>query len=126
MEERRKRLVFDIIFTDRFKKDIEYYIKKKKFHHIDNDIENIIDNLQKGILLGDVIKGVKSNVNAFAYKIRANNSDTKSGKSNGYRLIYYAISKDYKIYLLTIYYKKDEKNIPTNKEIADLINKFCL
>ena len=30
MEEGRKRLTVEVIFTERFKKDIEYYIKKKK------------------------------------------------------------------------------------------------
>ena len=78
MEEGRKRLTVEVIFTERFKKDIEYYIKKKKFQHIDSDIEEIIDNLKKGQYPGDIIKGVNSNVDAFAYKVRANNSDNRS------------------------------------------------
>jgi mRNA-degrading endonuclease RelE of RelBE toxin-antitoxin system len=37
----------------------------------------------------------------------------KVGKSNGYRLIYYVVKDDREIYLLTIYYKKEDKLIPT-------------
>ena len=58
-------------------------------------------------------------------KVRIANSDTHSGKSNGYRLIYYAVKTDGTIYLLTIYYKKDKENIP-NKEIQELILKYCI
>ncbi len=59
-------------------------------------------------------------------KVRVANSDTKMGKSNGYRIIYYAVRNDGKVYLLTIYYKKDDKNIPTNKEIEKLVKKYCI
>ena len=59
-------------------------------------------------------------------KVRVANSDTKMGKSNGYRIIYYAVRNDGKVYLLTIYYKKDDKNIPTNKEIEKLVEKYCI
>ena len=58
-------------------------------------------------------------------KVRVANSDTNSGKSNGYRLIYYAVKNDGTIYLLTIYHKKDKENI-TNKEIQELILKYCM
>lgn len=58
-------------------------------------------------------------------KVRIANSDSKSGKSNGYRLIYYAEKSDGTIYLLTLYYKKDKENI-TNKEIQELILKYCM
>ena len=59
-------------------------------------------------------------------KVRVANRDTKMGKSNGYRIIYYAVRNDGKVYLLTIYYKKDDKNIPTNKEIEKLVKKYCI
>ena len=59
-------------------------------------------------------------------KVRVANSDSKMVKSNGYRIIYYAVRNDGKVYLLTIYYKKDDKNIPTNKEIEKLVKKYCI
>ena len=48
------------------------------------------------------------------------------GKSNGYRMIYYAIKEDLNAYLLSIYYKKDDKRVLTNEEIIELVNKYCL
>lgn len=59
-------------------------------------------------------------------KVRVANTDTKVGKSNGYRVIYYAVKNDCEIYLLTIYYKKDDKRIPNNREIEDIVKKYCL
>ena len=54
------------------------------------------------------------------------NTDTHSGQSNGYRILYYAISEESKIYLLTIYSKKDDNNIPSDNEIISLVNTYCV
>jgi hypothetical protein len=59
-------------------------------------------------------------------KVRIANTDTRMGKSNGYRMIYYAIKEDLNAYLLSIYYKKDDKRVLTNEEIIELVNKYCL
>ncbi|MCI9063829.1 MAG: hypothetical protein HFJ17_04435 [Clostridia bacterium] len=59
-------------------------------------------------------------------KVRVANTDTKMGKSNGYRMIYYAIKEDKSIYLLSIYYKKDLRRIISNQEIINLVKKYCL
>lgn len=77
-------------------------------------------------MVGDVVPNLemKDNENNVV-KVRIANSDTHSGKSNGYRLIYYAVKTDGTIYLLTIYYKKDKENI-SNKEIQELILKYCI
>ena len=83
-------------------------------------------NWKSGNLKGDVIPNLemKDNDNNVV-KVRIANSDSNSGKSNGYRLIYYAEKSDGTIYLLTLYYKKDKENI-TNKEIQELILKYCM
>lgn len=59
-------------------------------------------------------------------KVRVANSDTKKGKSNGYRVIYYAVKEDLSAYLLSIYSKKDDNRILTNEEIIQLVKKYCL
>lgn len=59
-------------------------------------------------------------------KVRIANTDTRMGKSNGDRMIYYAIKEDLNAYLLSIYYKKDDKRVLTNEEIIELVNKYCL
>lgn len=50
----------------------------------------------------------------------------KAGQSNGYRIIYYAVRDDAEVYLLTIYYKKDNNRIPTNQEIIELVETYCM
>lgn len=117
--------MYNIIPTAQFEKDIKYYKRKKKFNHIDDDVDEIIEELEKGNLLGDEIKELKLPENEHSYKVRVANTDTKAGKSNGYRLIYYVIKDDNTIFLLTIYYKKDRENI-TDKEIISLISEYCI
>lgn len=116
---------FEIIPTEQFENDVKYYIKKKKYKHIMDDIDEVIDELHNGNLIGDVIPGLVFNDDE-TIKVRIANSDTHSGKSNGYRLIYYVIKNDCEIYLLTIYYKKDDNNVPSNSEIEQLVKEYCL
>ena len=70
----------------------------------------------------DAIPGLSFDDNV-SIKVRMANTDTKVGKSNGYRIIYYAIKSDCEIYLLTLYYKKEDNRIPTNKEIENLVKR---
>ncbi len=115
---------YEIIPTPKFERDIKHY--KKKFKSVSNDVNEIVEELKKGNLQGDVIPNLEmKDNNNNTVKVRIANSDTNTGKSNGYRLIYYAEKSDGTIYLLTIYYKKDKENI-SNKEIQELILKYCI
>lgn len=67
-----------------------------------------------------------NNENNSVIKVRIANTDTRMGKSNGYRMIYYAIKNDQLAYLLSIYYKKDDKRVLSDDEIIDLVNKYCI
>jgi mRNA-degrading endonuclease RelE of RelBE toxin-antitoxin system len=118
--------VYNVIVTKQFESDVKYYVRKKKFRHIVDDIESVTSELEKGNLLGDAIPELSFHDNEHTIKVRAANTDTKSGKSDGYRIIYYVIKDDKEIYLLTIYYKKDDNRIPTNKEIEGLVKRYCL
>lgn len=118
--------MYNVIPTEQFKKDVKYYRNKKKFTHITDDITVIVEKLQSGDLVGDELEGLRLESKGHTYKVRVANSDTKSGQSNGYRIIYYAIKDDFEIYLLTVYYKKDDNRIPTDKEIVNLIANNCL
>ena len=109
-----------IIPTRQFKADADFYIRKKKYLKILNDIKKVTDELLKGNLIGDKLEVLKLQENTAAYKVRVANSSTNSGKSNGFRIIYYVVFEE-KIYLLTIYSKKDTGNIPNDNQIAMLI-----
>ena len=81
---------------------------------------------EKGNLIGTEIPGLKISADGHTFKVRSANTDTKVGQSNGYRVIYYVIRDDEEIYLLTIYYKKDDNRIPSNREIKELVETYCL
>ena len=70
--------------------------------------------------LGLKLKDIDSKV----MKVRIANTDTNKGKSNGYRLIYYAVKTDYTVYLLSIYYKKDDRRVLSDSEIRELAIKY--
>lgn len=74
---------FEIIPTERFEDDIRYYLKKKKFKTIMDDVTEVVDELEKGNLIGDAIPGLVFD-DSETIKVRIANSDTKVGKSNGY------------------------------------------
>lgn len=74
-----------------------------------------------------LLNGLKcTDSNSNVIKVRAVNSDTKCGKSNGYRIIYYAIKDDGEVFLLTVYCKKDDKNVPSKQEIINLVDKYII
>jgi mRNA-degrading endonuclease RelE of RelBE toxin-antitoxin system len=78
----------------------------KKYRSIRNDIQPVIEQLEKGELPGDQIPEVGYAV----FKLRVRNSDTQKGKSGGYRLIYY-VKTAIAIILLTIYTKSEQVDI---------------
>lgn len=119
-------MCYTIVPTDKFENDVKYYIKKKGFRNIGTDIKKVTDKLEEGILVGDAIPGLHLELESHTYKVRTANTDTKVGKSNGYRIIYYVVKDDKEIYLLTIYYKKEDKRIPSNYEILQLVNDYCI
>lgn len=120
--------MYKIIYTPKFEKDFEYYYKKKKYRHIADDIQDVIDDLEQGNLVGNEIEDIASKIPTTdkTFKVRVANSDTHVGKSNGYRLIYYAITNDDKIFLLTIYSKKDDNAIPSDNDIVQIIKEYCM
>jgi mRNA-degrading endonuclease RelE of RelBE toxin-antitoxin system len=87
----------------------------KRYRSIDKDIKPLIQQLEAGETPGDRIAENKYPV----YKVRIPNSDTRKGKSGGYRVIYYTITPE-SILLTTIYTKSDRRTI-SNKEVEDII-----
>lgn len=51
--------MYTVIPTERFEKDVKYYVKKKGFVHIGKDIKVITDESEKGNLIGTEIPGLK-------------------------------------------------------------------
>ena len=102
----------------KFNDDVKFYIKKKKFFKILDDINSVKKQLLNGHLVGDKLDNLDLPY-GDVYKVRIANSSTNEGKSNGFRLLYYVVLND-KIYLLTIYSKKDDIRVLNDKQIAIL------
>ncbi len=90
----------------------------KKYRSIRNDIQPVIEQLERGELPGDRISGTGYDV----FKVRVRNNDIQKGKSGGYRLIYY-VKTESGIILLTVYTKSAQADIPAD-EIMGIILEY--
>jgi mRNA-degrading endonuclease RelE of RelBE toxin-antitoxin system len=90
----------------------------KKYKKLPDDLKILVkelnDNPKAGIDLG-----------ANCYKIRLANSSIPTGKSSGFRVIYYYYDGELDIYLLTIFSKRDMGNI-SDEKIMELLQKYDL
>jgi mRNA-degrading endonuclease RelE of RelBE toxin-antitoxin system len=82
---------------------------------VQQDVQTLIENLERGESIGDRVQGVKQPV----YKVRLRSSDLTRGRSGGYRVIYFVRTVD-KLYLITIYAKSERADI-TSEEIRRII-----
>jgi mRNA-degrading endonuclease RelE of RelBE toxin-antitoxin system len=100
--------------TDTFSKALKKL--QKRFKNIETDCDTFLQGIQTvehlGIHLGNGV-----------YKVRMANSDKKSGKSAGYRLISYLKLLDGTLYLMYIYDKSDLDSV-SEKQIDELIKKI--
>jgi mRNA-degrading endonuclease RelE of RelBE toxin-antitoxin system len=104
--------------TKKFRKEVKKLLKR--YNSARKDIEPLIKQLESGEIPGDRIAENKYPV----YKVRVPNSDTRKGKSSGYRVIYYTMTPE-AILLTAIYSKSDRRNI-SNKEVEDIIGEYEL
>lgn len=105
-----------IKFTSLFKHRLKGLAKK--YRQIQVDIQPVLDQLLLGDLIGDQIAGTTYTV----YKVRARNSDARSGKSGGYRLIYQIESST--CIILHLIYSKSEQATITSDEIQAIIEAY--
>jgi mRNA-degrading endonuclease RelE of RelBE toxin-antitoxin system len=103
-----------------------YQIEKlsKKYPNVARDIKPCILSLyEKGSIDGEeCIPGIKMAGYKF-YKARIINSAIHKGKSNGFRLIHYAVSDKNAVYVLAIYSKNDKQDMPP-QEIREAVEKY--
>jgi len=85
----------------------------KKYKKIKSDLQE----LQKELISNPKI-GIALQHNC--YKIRVANSSTPTGKSGGFRVVYYFVNKNNKVFLMTIYSKTQKENLSEN-ELLELL-----
>jgi len=100
-----------IISLTSFSKDVKKLYKK--YRQIANDLKALKTELNK-----NPKTGVPLGSNCF--KIRVPNSSIPTGKSGGFRVIYYFIDKEGTIYLMAMYSKSELETISDEKIIEIL------
>ena len=106
----------EVFFTPEFKRNVRALAKK--YHHIQSDVQPIIEQLQHGEFIGDQVRGTGYAI----FKVRIRNSDISRGKSGGYRVIYY-LKTETAIILVTIYSKTEQSDISSAK-IKKILSEF--
>ncbi len=94
-----------VIYTEEFEKDVKKFLKK--FSTLGEELleleVSLIENPLQGISLG-----------AGLYKVRIASESKSKGKSGGFRVINYLVTKEkdvIKVYVIKIYDKSEEGNI---------------
>ncbi|MBI5473086.1 MAG: type II toxin-antitoxin system RelE/ParE family toxin [Ignavibacteriae bacterium] len=113
---REKSGVPRIEYTDEFKRNIRGLAKK--YRSLRSDVQEVINQIERGEILGDQIPGIGYAV----FKVRVRNSDIRKGKRSGYRLLYYLKHRDLVI-LVTLYSKLDQSDVSI-REIRRIIKEF--
>jgi len=100
-----------IVPTPQFKKSVKKLFKR--YRQIAKDLADLEQELQE-----DIHAGVELGNDCF--KIRLKNSSVPTGKSGGFRVIYFLRTQE-KIYLLEIYSKSDLENIEDKRLVEILL-----
>ena len=106
----------NIEYTEGFKRQLKRL--SRKYKRIKTDVSPILQALANGETPGSQITGVPYTM----YKVRAQNSDSKRGKSGGYRIIYY-LKTDTRCILVTIYSKAEQSDI-TADALKQILKEF--
>jgi len=94
-----------------------FSIKLKKLAKKYKKIKFDLQTLQKELISNPKI-GIALQYNC--YKIRVANSSTPTGKSGGFRVVYYFIDTHNKVFLMSIYSKTQKENLSDN-ELLELL-----
>jgi len=105
-----------IISLESFAKDVKKLHKKYKAIASDLRIleSELQENPQCGINLGNA-----------CYKIRLKNSSVPTGKSGGFRVVYYYVDEENNLYLMAMYSKTELENI-SDERINEILKTYNL
>lgn len=103
--------VFEVIPSKDFKAGAKRLHKKKGFKSLPDQIKKVAGDFAKGDFEGDVIAHYDLPAPMDIYKLRLPNPDANAGKSNGYRVIYAVVTEAKIVFVLAIYYKKEQASL---------------
>ena len=102
-------LELKIIPLESFKNDFKKL--QKRYRHIKEDVKKLTTELQENPKAGIALQ-------RNCYKIRLANSSVPTGKSGGFRTIYYFLDAHKHVYLMAIYSKTQKENISESELLA--------
>ncbi len=71
-------MTYNIVTTNNFKKDVKHY--RKKYKNITDDLDEVINKIKNGDLVGDVIPNIEmADNNNNIVKVRVANSNIPCG-----------------------------------------------
>ena len=114
-------VAYEIRESADFSARFERLTKKKRFFTLPDQIEEATTAFMKGEFEGDLIRHSDFPVPHDVYKLRLPNPDANTGKSGGYRVLYMVATKKRLVFFMTIYYKKEEADLP-DRYIEGLID----
>ncbi|MDI9586437.1 MAG: type II toxin-antitoxin system RelE/ParE family toxin [Acidobacteriota bacterium] len=97
-----------IEFTSEFKRNLRSLAKR--YPHIRSDLEPTVSALEAGENPGVLVRGISQ----IIFKARAANSDSRKGRSGGYRVLYWIPEPD-RIVLVTVYSKSDQGDVSSER-----------
>ena len=95
-----------VFTTPQFDNKFKRY--RKKYLSLEKEVEELVNELEINAKTG-------INLGGYIYKIRLASKSKGKGKSGGFRVITYYVEqkvKESEVYLITIYDKAEEANIP--------------
>lgn len=95
-----------VIATPQFEHDVKRLLRK--YRHLRSELETLAQTLQADERPGEKIPHTGYDV----YKVRMANPSAGRGKRGGFRVIYYVRLVD-QVFLITIYSKTEQTDIPT-------------
>ena len=108
---------YEIVALPEFSKNLKRI--SKKYKQVKKDILTLVDELKTNPKAGVQLAN-------NCYKIRLANSSVLTGKSGGFRVIYYYLDNQNNIYLMSIYSKSDQATIKDEKILEILKdNNLC-
>ena len=102
-----------IISLELFSKDVKKLYKK--YRNIADDLKVLEKELQS-----DPKCGIELGHSCYKYKVRLKNSSVPTGKSGGFRVIYYYLDAKANIYLMAMYSKSELENISEDRVVEIL------
>jgi len=105
-----------IISLESFAKDVKKL--HKKYKGIASDLRILESELQENPKCG-------INLGNACYKIRLKNSSVPTGKSGGFRVVYYYVDEENNLYLMAMYSKTELENI-SDERINEILKTYNL